>query len=179
MYIHGSSVESLALDKCPRARGAEYQHGNRSGCLKGTRESVLSEIEDWIEDSATPVFWLNGLAGTGKTTIARTIAERAFASGRLGASFFCSRSFEDRSNLRLIFPTLASQLARKYPDFRSRLISLLRRNLDFVHEPLQDQMQMFLVEPLQSTGISTVIVIDALDECRDKSPESAILHVLG
>jgi hypothetical protein len=141
---------------------------------------VLNEIEDWIEDPATsPVFWLNGLAGTGKSTIARTIAERAFASGRLGASFFCSRSFEDRSNLQLIFPTLASQLARKYPDFRSRLISILKSNLDFVHEPLQDQMQMFLVGPLLSVDISTVIVIDALDECRDKSPESAILRVLG
>jgi hypothetical protein len=141
---------------------------------------VLSEIENWIEDpSMSPVFWLNGLAGTGKSTIARTIAERASASGHLGASFFCSRSFEDRSNLQLIFPTLASQLARKYPDFRSRLISLLQSNLDFIHEPLQDQMQMFLVGPLQSADISTVIVIDALDECRDENPESAILRVLG
>ena len=57
-----------------------------------------------------PVYWLNGLAGTGKSTIAQTIAERLFAEGQLGASFFCSRDFEDRSNLDLIFPTLAAQL---------------------------------------------------------------------
>ena len=41
-------------------------------------------------------------------------------------------------------------------------------------------MHKFLVKPFQSTGVSTVIVIDALNECRDEDPESAILLlVLG
>ena len=67
-----------------------------------------------MDDNAdSPVFWLNGLAGTGKSTIAQTIAERAFAEGRLGASFFCSGAVEDRSDLQLIFPTLAFQLAQQ------------------------------------------------------------------
>ena len=168
------------LDRCHSARGAGYRHGDRRGCLKGTRGSVLAEIEHWTEDfNMSPVFWLNGLAGTGKTTIAQTIAERLFADNRLGASFFCSRGFEDRSNLRFIFPTLAFQLAQKYPDFRSSLIPLLQSNPDIVHEPLQDQMQKLLIDPLCFTTISTVIVIDALDECKDKDPESAILLVLG
>ena len=140
---------------------------------------MLAEIEHWAGDFARPpVFWLNGLAGTGKSTIAQTISERMFADGRLGASFFCSRGFEDRSNLQLIFPTLAFQLAQKYPNFRSLLIPLLQSNPDVVHESLQDQMQKFLVDPLRSADISTVIVIDALDECKDEHPESAILLVL-
>ncbi|KAF9790951.1 hypothetical protein BJ322DRAFT_418044 [Thelephora terrestris] len=107
------AAEALVLNACRRAHGAGYQHGNRGGCLRGTRESVLSKIEHWAEDpEGFPVFWLNGVAGTGKSTIAQTVAERIFADGRLGASFFCSRSFEDRSNLKLIFPTLAFQLAQ-------------------------------------------------------------------
>ena len=168
------------LNGCRRAHGAGYRHGNRNGCLKGTRESVLNEIEDWIEDfERSPIFWLNGLAGTGKSTIAQTVAEMSFADGHLGASFFCSRDVEDRSNLQLVFPTLAFQLAQKYPEFRSSLIHLLQSNPDLTHESLQDQMQKFLVEPLQSTDISTLIVIDALDECKDNEPESAILLVLG
>jgi len=77
---------------------------------------VLSEIESWANDfNRPPVFWLNGLAGTGKSTIAQTVSERVFADGQLGASFFCSRDFEDRSDLRFIFPTLAFQLAHKFP----------------------------------------------------------------
>ena len=141
---------------------------------------MLNEIERWTEDfGKSPIFWLNGLAGTGKTTIAQTLAERVFADGRLGASFFCSRGFEDRSDLQFIFPTLAFQLAQKYPGFRSSLLPLLRSNPDVVHESLQEQMQKFLVDPLHSADISTVIVIDALDECKDEDPESATLLVLG
>ena len=170
----------MVLNGCRRAHGAGYRHGNRNGCLKKTRENVLNEIEKWTEDlEMSPVFWLNGLAGTGKSTIAQTIAERLFAGSRLGASFFCSRGVEDRSDLQLIFPTLAFQLAQMYPRFRTSLIPLLQSNPDVVHESLQDQMRRLLVRPFQSTDISTVIVIDALDECKDEDPESAILLVLG
>ena len=141
---------------------------------------MLDEIEQWVEDfDQSPIFWLHGLAGTGKTAIAQTIAERLFADGRLGASFFSSSSSDDRSNLRLIFPTLAFQLAQRYPKFRSSLIPLLQSNPDIVYQSLRDQAEKFIVEPLQSADISTVIVIDALDECEDEDPDSAILPVLG
>ena len=180
MFTDVSTAELSVLNSFRRAQGAEYRHGNRGGCLKGTRESVLNEIKRWTEDQdGSPIFWLNGLAGTGKSTIAQTVAERIFADGRLGASFFCSRGVEDRSNLQLIFPTLAFQLAQKYPAFRISLVPLLQSDPDIVHESLQDQLQKFLVEPLRSAGVSTVIVIDALDECRDEEPESAMLLVLG
>jgi len=141
---------------------------------------VLDEIEHWAGDfEQSPIFWLNGLAGTGKSAIAQTIAERLFANSCLGASFFCSRGIEDCSNLQLIFPTLAFQLAQQYPEFWSSLIPLLQSNPDIIHESLQNQKQKFLVEPLQSADISTVIVIDALDECKDDDPESSILLILG
>ncbi|KAF9784561.1 hypothetical protein BJ322DRAFT_1141600, partial [Thelephora terrestris] len=177
---HGFAVDRLALDSCRRAQGAEYRHGDRRGCLRGTRETVLSKIGSWAKDFAmSPVFWLNGLAGTGKSTIAQTTAERLFAKDLLGASFFCSRDFEDRSNLLLIFPTIAFQLALKYPDFRSRLVSLLRFNPNVGYQSLCYQMQKLIAEPLRETGVSTVIVIDALDECKDDEPSSAILSVLA
>jgi len=168
------------LNTCPRARGAGYEHGNRQGCLTGTREAILDEIESWTKDfDRSPVYWLNGLAGTGKSTIAQTTAERLFSDGRLGASFFCSRDFKDRSDLRLIFPTLSFQLAYRYPDFRSVLVPLLQSNPDIGYESLCNQMEKLIVAPLKEKGISTVIVIDALDECTDDEPQSAILSVMG
>jgi hypothetical protein len=173
-------ADLLVLNSCRRAPGAGYQHGDRKGCLRGTRESVLNEIESWIKDfKKSPVFWLNGLAGTGKTTVAQTVSERAFADGLLGASFFCSRDFKDRSDLHFVFPTLAFQLAHKYPEFRSILVPLLRLNPDIAHESLYNQMKKLIAEPLSSSGVSTVIVIDALDECKDEEPSSVILSVLG
>ena len=168
------------LNTFRRAQGAGYQHGGRKGCLKGTRRGVLDEIELWAGDfNKLPVYWLNGLAGTGKSTIAQTIAERLFADGRLGASFFCSRDFENRSNLHFIFPTLAVQLARKYPTFRSIFIPLVESDPDIAHESLYNQMEKLIVQPLQECAISAVIIIDALDECKDEEPASAILSVLA
>ena len=126
-----------------------------------------------------PVYWLNGLAGTGKSTIAQTIAERMFADGLLGASFFCSRDFPDRRDLQFIFPTLAVQLARRYTQYRSILIPLVRSDPGIVHESLYNQMKKLIVAPLKESAISTIVVIDALDECKDDEPASAILSVLG
>ena len=40
-------------------------------------------------------------------------------------------------------------------------------------------MNRLIVQPLVKSSISTVIVIDALDECKDEEPASAILSVLG
>ena len=99
--------------------------------------------------------------------------------GQLGASFFCSRDFEDRRNLQLIFPTLATQLARKYTEFRSILTPLIQSDPNIAYESLYDQMKKLIVQPLNESKISTVIVIDALDECEDEESASAILSVLG
>jgi hypothetical protein len=172
--------EASVLNKFRCARAAGYRNGGRNGCLKGTRRAIMDEIELWMGDfGKPPVYWLNGLAGTGKSTIAQTIAERVFAAGQLGASFFCSRDFEDRSDLHLIFPTLAVQLARKYTEFRSILVPLIRSDRGVADETLYHQMKRLIIHPLEESRISTVIVIDALDECKDEQPTSAILSVLG
>ena len=159
---------------------AGYWCGDRRGCLRGTRKDVLWEIERWSTgDQEQRVFWLNGLAGTGKSTIAQTVAEAAFADGNLGASFFCSRDFTDRSNLRAIFPTLAFQLAHQYPSFRKELLRVLKARRDAGRGSLCSQLEMLLVGPLKAANVSTLIVIDALDECKDEEPSSAILSILS
>ncbi|KAF9784385.1 hypothetical protein BJ322DRAFT_846481 [Thelephora terrestris] len=168
-------------NKRPMAKsGVEFWHDDRRDCLKGTCMDVLDEVELWARDfHKPPIYWLNGLAGTWKTTMARTFAERLFADGQLGASFFCSRDFDYRGNLRSVFPTLAVQLARKYPQFRSLFVPLVRSNPGISLESLDNQMYKLVVRPLKESNISTVIVIDALDECTDEEPASAILLVLG
>ena len=163
-----------------RTAGAGFLAGDRRGCLKGTRRDVLSQIEEWLTDENDKrVFWLNGLAGTGKSTIAQTFAEISFADGKLGASFFCSRDFEDRSNLGAIFPTLAFQLAHRYPQFRKELLLVLKSNHDVERESLSSQLEKIIVCPLKETQIPTLIIIDALDECKDQEPASALLSVLS
>jgi len=97
---------------------------NRSRCSAFTRTSILTKIAGWIciesfrpypdhlsmEDSDATgitaddccIFWINRSGGTGKTTIAFTIAEDCRRHGVLGASFFCSRDDAECSNPQLI-----------------------------------------------------------------------------
>ena len=79
----------------------------------------------------------------------------------------------------MIFPTLAFQLAYQYSDFRKELIQVLRVNPDVGRESLCSQMEKIIVDPLKTTRTSTLIIIDALDECKDEEPASAILSILS
>jgi len=56
---------------------------------------------------------LNGLAGTGKSTIARTVARRYYVQERLAASFFFSRGGGDVSCAGKFVTSIAVQLAKK------------------------------------------------------------------
>ena len=159
---------------------AGYKAGHHDTCLRGTRESVLDGIMRWAKDPQDRhVFWLNGLAGTGKSTIAQTFSGSAAKIGILGASFFCSRDYLDRRELKNIFPTLAYQLACRYPAFRRHIIRVIKEDPSVASNSLISQLEDLIVGPLSSSKISCVIVVDALDECIDDQPASAILSVLG
>ena len=161
--------------------GAGYKAGHHDMCLPGTRTQVLDGIKKWYKDpEERRIFWLSGLAGTGKSTIAQTFCETVAEDGdKLGASFFCSREYLDRRELKNIFPTLAYQLACRYPSFRSQIIKTIQRDPSVAGNSLVYQLKDLIVDPLRSANISCVIVIDALDECIDDKPDSAILSVLG
>ena len=96
----------------PRARDAAHESSRVSGissCFKNTRTSVLKEIREWVASKdSKPIFWLNGMAGIGKTTIARTIVEQK--EDIWIASFFFSRDNTEASNPLLVFPTLHTNL---------------------------------------------------------------------
>ena len=68
---------------------AGYQAGHHDKCLPGTRESVLQDLLLWAKNPQDRnVFWLNGLAGTGKSTIAQSFSEAVAKQGLLGAVTF-------------------------------------------------------------------------------------------
>ena len=126
-YQEATDIELLG--KLNPVCNAGYQAGHHYTCLRGTRKSVLDGIMRWAKDPQDrPVFWLNGLAGTGKSTIAQTFSETIAKTGILGASFFCSRDYLDRRELKNIFPTLAHQLARQYPAFRSHIVRIIKQD---------------------------------------------------
>jgi len=171
------------MDKLPRAKNARWKYVNIEECLKGTRTTVLGKIKAWIRNEETcQIYWLNGLAGTGKSTIAKSIAHFAADEGQLGASFFCSHDENDRSDVTLIFPTLAFQLSEVFPKCRAELIKVIDHEPDIGHALPLEQLQKLIVGPFCRIGLHTqsiLIVIDALDECKDENAPSTILMALA
>jgi NACHT domain len=162
-------------------------------CLEGTRIDILDRLDHWIgvdgiwsadvDPEMDPrIFWINGSAGTGKTTIAYTVAEASRKRGILGASFFCSRDYAERSNPHLIFTTIAYQLGIFYPPFMTEVTRALQLNPDIVYSSVPYQLEELIVKPLHAVAKSfpfCVVVLDALDECNDSGTTSIILSSLS
>ncbi|KAG8989009.1 hypothetical protein FRB94_014752 [Tulasnella sp. JGI-2019a] len=156
-------------------------------CVAGTREHVLGRIEEWIEDTSSGskhCYLLLGPAGTGKSAIASSIANRWIASRRLGAVFHFTRDEQARNKGSIL--ALAQQLAR-WADRRLRskiaaAIELARKDgLDIAQMTLEYQFLQLIEEPLRSLdGVSPalVIILDALDEC-DEAYAMTLLRLFG
>jgi hypothetical protein len=91
----------------PQAKRASYDAKSLVDCYV-TGAKILDDLLLWaFDDGGTYIYWLNGMARTGKTTIASTFSKMLNDPGMLGASFFCSHIDTDLSSAQLIFPTLA------------------------------------------------------------------------
>lgn len=123
------------------------------------------------------------MAGTGKSTIARTIAITFSRDKMLGASFFFKRGEGDRGNATKLFPTIAGQLANKLPQLRPLIDQAIQDDPGIAFKGIDKHFEKFLLQPLLSLGSSDrpqtmVIVIDALDECEEEEDIELILELL-
>ncbi|KZV86089.1 hypothetical protein EXIGLDRAFT_231782 [Exidia glandulosa HHB12029] len=150
-----------------------------SACLEGTRTDVLDAMFDWtFSDSPQRVFWLSGMAGTGKSTIAKTICQRiAKHTGSLDfddpdvhlVTFFISHNATDRRSPFRMLHTLAFYLSCAIPAFRTSLRKALSSTPELIDKAMEIQMEKLFAHPLASSCSETktkiIIVIDAFDEC--------------
>ena len=128
------------------------------------------------------MYALDGLAGIGKSTVARTVAQEMHRRGLLGASFFFSRSEDERKSAKLFFGTIAFQLSQYSQEIALRIGEALEDDPDASSKQLQDQLRNLIIQPLQScenTSKSIIlIVIDTLDECDEQDAERLLLLLL-
>src|SRR6185369_6384097 len=103
----------------------------------------------WVEDpSSSPIFWLRGQAGTGKTTVSLTVADECNRRNQLGASFIFSRDQVDRSELQQVFPTIARQLGRFHQPYQSLLAEVVANDPDIADLQPSVPLERLIVEPL-------------------------------
>jgi NACHT domain len=176
-----------ALDLLPYADQAPYnsrvyEHG--PFCLRDTRVGVLQDINEWANGTdARCVFWLNGWAGTGKTTIARTVAHKYDHEERLGASFFFSRG-GGAGHAGKFFTSIAVQLAEKLPCVKSHICDAVTPHNKIASQTQSDQWHRLVLQPLSKLGRgfphpSLLLVVDALDECSNDEDVEAIVQLLA
>ena len=125
------------------------------------------------------------MAGTGKSTISRTIAQSFADEGQLGASFFFKRGEGDRGNASKFFTTIAAQLIVKVP----ALIPYVQKAIDIdptiSGKAMKEQFEKLILQPFSETKhispqvSKLVIVVDALDECEREGDIKNILFLLS
>ncbi|KAF5638757.1 heterokaryon incompatibility protein het-E-1 [Fusarium tjaetaba] len=175
-----SQLRNLLVD--PKDVFDHIYHPHDSFCLEGTRVQVLHDIEKWAHDPSSPtICWLPGLAGTGKSTISRTIS-RNLKTKSLGASFFFKRGAGKRGNGRHLFSILAYQLALYLPPILPYILEAMKEDHSLNVAPIQIQWQKLILSPLsklQDEGLAKpiVFVLDALDEC-DEQDRGEIFRLL-
>ncbi|KAI9856661.1 MAG: hypothetical protein M1813_008808 [Trichoglossum hirsutum] len=175
----------LELATAPQAAFNACEKDDDPLCLPKTRVEVLKQIRKWAdEDDGRCIFWLSGWAGTGKSTIARTIAREYCDKGCFMASFFFSRGGGDVSHARKFVGTIASQLAQRCATFKSFLIKAKSNDEGISSKTLKDQWNGLILQPLRKLDAGSfraplLIVIDALDECEKESDVRQVLHLLS
>jgi hypothetical protein len=181
--------QKLDLTKLPIAAGASFnshteEHNAR--CLPNTRTALLHTIAEWANKrDSKPIFWLSGMAGTGKSTIARTIAQSLSEAGQLGASFFFKKGEGERGNASRFFSTIATDLAAREPGMLPGIRKALDEDSALSQRALKDQFEKLILHPLSGVqqprliATALVVVIDALDECERDEDIRAILQLLA
>jgi hypothetical protein len=162
-----------ALKPVDTAGFDQLDHKEVLVCHEETRVELLKKIHEWATaNNELPVFWLEGLAGTGKSTISRTVADVLHQQGLLAGSFFFKRGEGDRAHGKRFFLTIAHQLALRFPFMLSHISNALDEEPDIASKNILRQFKALLADPLNkqptpNTGIARdlVVVIDAVDEC--------------
>ena len=150
-----------------------------------TRTTILKSIGMWAIDVTKPkIYWMNGMAGTGKTTITYSLSIFLKSRNILGGTFFCSRLVDECTKVDRIFPTIAYNLARNYPPLAHTILRALKNDPDAANRTIKQQFTDLVVKPIresatQLAGRPVVVVIDGLDECANQTDVRTLLSVIN
>ena len=154
--------------------------------MEGTRKSRLKEIVNWVANKSEQkdhlhdnTYWIYGLPGIGKTSLAHSICASLHDQRQLAGTFFCRRDDPNLSEPTNILPTLIYKLAENFPPFRKIVAKYLRSDPNLTRESMKDSLFLDLLDGLPyGPNNSLVFVIDAYDECGDNRSRPALLRLL-
>ncbi|MCQ2752215.1 MAG: toll/interleukin-1 receptor domain-containing protein, partial [Coriobacteriales bacterium] len=132
------------------------------------REWLFKRFDYWSQNSNTEkVFLIQGIAGSGKTTIS---ANLSFRNCNVVAIHFFRFDYYDSLDFDKFIDSLAFQLACKMPEYRTQLASLLKEASKSQRKKTEnDRFEFLITNILKGRNIdrgreNVIIILDALDE---------------
>lgn len=186
-------VQLVLLERLRSCIGADYSSDPDALCLNKTRMNLRKLALDWTQGTIPPdsttqpkdVFWLHGMAGSGKTTVANTIAQAIDKGDYLLSCFFCKKTDPKLSDPRRVLPSLADSFSTLYPSYREAIVDFLTspRGSRLPTAGILEQFEILFGEPISASKVANpfrphVVVVDALDECGTAKQQEELAHAL-
>lgn len=172
-------------------------HNSRSSiipkCYPGTRGAILQDLVQWVENvhRRRPIYYLYAPAGSGKTAIAKTLADYFSdpdcpSKKYLLASVFFSRTAEIQNNARRLISTIAFQVAVNIPLAAQYIADAITVDPLIFRKDFHGQVHSLILQPLRMAleGSLTpdqprLLVIDGLDECQGQETLLKVISELA
>lgn len=121
------------------------------------------------------------MAGTGKSTISRTVAESVAREGRLGASFFFKRGETDRGTMAKFFSTIAADLTRSEPTIARHVKEAIENDPSIFRRAMREQFDKLILQPLSliQRKEPVIVIVDALDECDEENDIKLMIRLFS
>jgi hypothetical protein len=172
----------LAKFNVPEATYNSCQREHAPSCLPNTRADVLQEIGNWIDGHDNrPIYWLTGPAGSGKSTIAQTVANHCASNELLVGTVFLSHAETLRISTSKFFLALAYQLAVAVPSIQASMQKMFEEDPSFATKRLEDHFMGLIYKPiltLKQPVPPMIIIVDALDESEDAAGIVKLLRII-
>ena len=187
--LNFTGLDMLHDNSIPAAAHDSYEtQSYKSSCLEGTRMQHIDDITAWTtrinQSQQHRLLWMWGPAGVGKSAIAKSCAEKTVEKGRLGASFFFSRT-QHVDDPKRFFTTIAHQLVQKVYEYKQVLGSRIQHNQDLHTKGLDVQFRELIIAPFtelaeRNIGVQDkTVIIDGLDECNGDPAQSKIMELVA
>jgi hypothetical protein len=186
VYVDPSSNITVRMQTFRKLQPVAMDSSGHTECLPNTRLDVLERITNWITNPHDEgnVLWLHGLAGSGKSTIATSLANLFRDLNRLGAFIFFSRDIKKRSDPASVIRTLAYQLGTFDPRLGTATAASIEATPSITQAPIAFQFSKLISGPLASLEVlrgegPIVLILDALDECGNARARRELVSVLA
>ncbi|KAF5350766.1 hypothetical protein D9758_010327 [Tetrapyrgos nigripes] len=180
-YYNAESLEATLREKLTPIINHVQK---KDTCMEGTRIQVLNDLCEWVVNPDSKIAWVFGIAGTGKSAIAVSVAERFREINdklKLALTFHCVKG-QETSSTSLLAPTMCYHLAKVFGGYGRSLAQKFEQepSLNAAGLPLKHQFAAFLNPVLlpAETDRHVAIIIDGLDEWGGQEQQDILIELL-